>query len=403
MTDSLKDTLLLTIIHHIRNGKGHVLSYHQAVSGAARQQGIDHHAIISSDPEISDTAFGCDNIHHASHNLLELEREPMMTLVKSPAFYKLVPDTFRLAADLAAAFRQIGTANKRIFVFYESFNPFQLAALFIAYFQLGRPAGWTFLLLMRGSDKWGLEEHSLMSRGFHFGFWVLLKLNSYITRAGVRLLSDSETVARRLREYYREPVTVFPIPHTASTGDAGPKSSRDEEKVKLWWPGHPRPDKGASLINALISHDDPRLARFELAHARTDLLDARQAAIGTRELNPMLSRNAYIEQFEEADAILLPYSKSVYNEATSGVFVETIFHARVPFVTSETWMADELRRFNLEWAIFDGTVQDLIERLASVDFSDLPAEFGDMVKHYRIYHSVSSFGRHLETAMTQDV
>ena len=175
-----------------------------------------------------------------------------------------------------------------------------------------------------------------MSRGFHYGFWLLLKLNNYITRVGVRLLSDSETVARRLREYYHEPVIVFPIPHTASTSEAGPKSSRDEGKVKLWWPGHPRPDKGAALINALISHDDPRLAGFELAHARTDLLDTRQAAIGTRELDPMLSRNAYIEQFEEADAILLPYSKSVYNEATSGVFVETIFHARVPFVTSET-------------------------------------------------------------------
>lgn len=403
MTDTLKNTALLTIIHHIRNGKGHVLSYHQAVSGAARQKGIDHHAIISSDPEISDTAFGCDNIHHASHNLLELEREPMMTLVKSPAFYKLIPDTFRLAAELTTAFRQIGTAKKRIFVFYESFNPFQLAALFIAYFQLGRPAGWTFLLLMRGSDKWGLEEHRLMSRGFHYGFWVLLKLNSYITRVSVRLLSDSETVARRLREYYREPVTVFPIPHTASTGEASCKPPHNKEKIKLWWPGHPRPDKGASLINALISHDDPRLSEYELAHSKTDLLEARQATISIRELDPMLSRKAYIEQFEKADAVLLPYSKSVYNEATSGVFVETIFHARVPFVISETWMADELRRFNLEWAIFDGTVQDLVQRLASVDFSSLPAEFSDMVKHYRSYHSASSFGHHLEKVMTQDV
>lgn len=379
-----------------------MLPYHQAVSDAARLEGIEHHAIISSDPEISDTAFGCSNVHHALHNLLELEREPMMKLVKSPAFYKLIPDTFRLAAELVAAFKKAGTANKRVFVFYESFNPFQLAALFLAHYQIGRPGGWTFLLLMRGSDKWGLEEHSLMSRGFHYGFRLLLMLNTYITKAHIRLLSDSETVARRLREYYRESVIVFPIPHTSEICVSSTKPTRTGGKIKLWWPGHPRPDKGSSVINALIANDDPRLARFELAHARTGLLDAKQAAIGIKELDPILSRSTYLAQFEEADAILLPYSKSVYNEATSGVFVETIFHARVPFVTSETWMADELKRFNLEWAIFDGTVQDLIERLSSVEFSELPREFGDMVQHYRTYHSVGSFGRHLGRMMSQN-
>lgn len=389
---SSTNACLISIIHHLRGGKGHVLPYHISLSQVSQKLGLEHIFLLSNEDRRFFKSYSNNNKFLAPHRSLELEKEGMLRLVKSWRILYLMLDILKLSIHFRAAFSRINSTYSNKTVFYESFNPFQLLALFLSFIFFPNKKQWQVILLLRGSDKWGNGLYWLQSSGFHFCFKAILKFNSLFgVIPNVQLTSDSEKVAVRLREYYLSDVVVLPIPHTPEgvAETEGLKASI----TKLWWPGHPRLDKGSEVISDLIKLKNKKLQNYLLHYSSTDLVTAQPADIQVNELSPDLDANEYNELFSKMDVILLPYSKDVYNEATSGVFVECIFAQRPALVPRDTWMAYEYNKFGIPELVFDGTAENLASCLPHASAKSTLLKLRDMSHSYQEFHSVGGFSK----------
>ena len=389
---------LVSIIHHLRDGKGHVLPYHKSLAQVSEALKIEHVFILPDETSKFFVSVSKAISFFAPHRSLELERQDMMKLVLSWRFVFLFLDTMKLGLDLRKIFKSLDKSYIDKNVFFESFNPFQLAALFVSFFMFKNKKDWHIILLLRGSDKWGNGLYWLQSKGFHRAFKLLFYVNDIFKIVpNVVLTSDSEKAAIRLREYYRKTVTVLPIPHTPDVLPEPPKKTKAH--TQLWWPGHPRLDKGSEVISEFISRKDEYLAKFQLSLSKSDLVQTEAAHIQIEELSPNLDADEYSLLFSKMDVILLPYSKDVYNEATSGVFVECIFAERPALVPDETWMAYEYEKFGLPELIFDGSVDGMVESLRHAEMPSTLEKLRNMSKHYRDFHCVDGFAHEMRDVL----
>ncbi|MDD5348037.1 MAG: glycosyltransferase [Candidatus Omnitrophica bacterium] len=77
-----------------------------------------------------------------------------------------------------------------------------------------------------------------------------------------------------------------------------------------------------------------------------------------------LSLPDYYSLLLESDAIVLPYRDEVYRVVTSNIFVEAVIAGKIPFVSQNTWMADELSHYGLEKLAFRLDADDIIAVIA---------------------------------------
>jgi hypothetical protein len=103
-----------------------------------------------------------------------------------------------------------------------------------------------------------------------------------------------------------------------------------------------------------------------------------------------LAREVFDARFEITDIVLLPYDRDIYNESTSGIFVETVFSGAIPLVTDSTWMAFELEKHDLQDLIIDWAGDDVARN------AEIRNRLNRMSAHYRKFHSVKNFASVLD-------
>lgn len=208
------------------------------------------------------------------------------------------------------------------------------------------------------------------------------------------LLSDSELIARSLQKKWAVTVKVMPIPHGRC--QHAKKNGSSNEKIHCWWPGSPREAKGLKEIQRLFSLKDPHVALCEIiVHEQTPLSSTENSLVCKR-LNGNLSREEYERQLYQSDIILLPYDPIIYKESTSGIFVEAICAGKMVLVKEGSWLAHELRRFDLGALIVDWENPLFFSHLADLTKNiSLKEGLCKMQEDYRKYHSVESFANKL--------
>lgn len=221
-----------------------------------------------------------------------------------------------------------------------------------------------FVLLFRR----GLGHHTLKKGALKMALWLLRK------HPGVVFLTDSEIIAKQLG------CQLLPIPHTKWNDS---KKERGE-KIICYWPGIPRAAKGLKEIEALSSVVDTN--RFELVAARSSNL--KNATL----IPDHLDESAYFKRLGDADVILLPYDPQVYAEGTSGILTEAICLGKIPLVKEGSYLAYELRKFDLERLIINWDPDKVFEKVDEIIQSkEIQSKLEKMRSAYQAFHNQKNF------------
>ena len=153
----------------------------------------------------------------------------------------------------------------------------------------------------------------------------------------------------------------FPIPLTGRQPetprhDAPNASTGVAHRVRFGSLGGARDEKGIfDLIAAVIGLEEQGQAgglSFVIQCNTTDpAIDAAIEDLSRRNLcfvelfRAPLSSDQYKALLANADVVVLPYTRPVYEARSSGVFVEAAGAGKPMIVTADTWLSDELYRF----------------------------------------------------------
>jgi hypothetical protein len=260
--------------------------------------------------------------------------------------------------------------------FLESFTLTDLLALTFAFILKGKRR--TKIAVVIRSDL-----HQLKMRGvFHKFLFSLLR-----SKATLFLFTDSEIIQKAIPSY------LLPIPHTEPPSCFGIKGNS-----YLWWPGTPRLSKGLNEIQHLASQLTEE-HQIEVTLAETTPITFSTPHI--RKILHPLPRPDYLSELHRCTGVLLPYDPAIYRGGTSGIFVEAIIAGKMPFVKEGTWMAHELRKFNLPELILDWESSDLPIKIAQLLKSDqLLSKLSLMMENYRSFHSQDRFASILQETLS---
>ena len=99
-----------------------------------------------------------------------------------------------------------------------------------------------------------------------------------------------------------------------------------------------------------------------------------------------------------SDIILLPYHADAYKERTSGIFTECIIAGKIPLVTPHTWMAEELKNYQLDDLIIDWeNAQAVCDRIISLMANpSIHAQILMMQKDFKQFHNLENYARMMQ-------
>lgn len=196
------------------------------------------------------------------------------------------------------------------------------------------------LLRRRRSRVWVMLRSSEQSTNERITLKGLRLLGAYLKK-GMRFISDSTVVAQDLAMLGN--IALLPIPHTPNM--ESPTNFADR-KIRFWWAGAPRPAKGQRHVENLLmlTHGAESVV---LAMPDTGARAPSGSSLKTEFLSKYLTAEQYAARFAWSDVILLPYDPLIYRSGTSGIFIETVFAGKMPFVMSGTWMAAILEQHRL--------------------------------------------------------
>ena len=213
--------------------------------------------------------------------------------------------------------------------------------------------------------------------------WYPKNYRRYINKfKNLKLVTDSELLAKEQRLYFNKPITVLPIPHIHYREKRSP-----EGLLKAWWPGGVvRKEKGLLTIEKLSKEPHEDIELIVADNAKEHLGEQKGLVFVSKDL----ASKAYYELMASVDFCLLPYDQKQYAAATSGIFVEAISAGTLVFVSDNTWMAFELRRFGLDGLIIDWEMENLWPEL-KLRFLRYKDALKPMQEAYRSTHSPEGF------------
>jgi hypothetical protein len=205
-------------------------------------------------------------------------------------------------------------------------------------------------------------------------------------------LTDSVLLADYYEGWFGAKLPVLPVLYAQYR----PVRIERKETLICTWLGSPRSEKGANEIARLVKIPDPSAVKVEL-----DISGAAHFPRVTNNLNihlrkAFLNEDEYYQALYRSDIVLLPYDPQKYQRRTSGVFVEAIIAGKIPLVKDGSWLAYELKRFNLHelivnWddPLFFTNLFKLLEDQKMLVKSQI------MQQAYLEFHGESNFARSL--------
>lgn len=206
------------------------------------------------------------------------------------------------------------------------------------------------------------------------------------------LLSDSELLAEFYTDLFKQKVHVLPIPHTHFSN---PRLSK--ETLICAWLGPPREEKGLSNILKILKSEDPISKRFIMRIPENLKERVSHPHLDLRFSKKELTREEYVTSLEESDLVLLPYDPILYRRRTSGIFIEAIAAGKMPIVKEGSWLAVELKRFDLPELVVDWEQPLFFSHLLELYHNDsIKNRLEKMQKIYAQWHTLESFSQKVQ-------
>lgn len=270
--------------------------------------------------------------------------------------------------------------------------------------ELARCRGAKLLLLLRYPAAFYQGRRKFHSR-------LAFRALEQAFEAGVlRLATDSERLAREFSDVTWVPFEIYPIPHTtAFDPDPNTRATEPGAKIRVVSLGNARAEKGIiEILEAIrLLSMRPHIADVEFVlqvHQPDELcspaIDEFRCNLPNNVilLNDALDSAEYQALLCSASIVLVPYWRDVYLSRTSGVLLEALAAGKPAIVTDDTWMSDELARWDGSGvripsrspvALADGIIR-MIENISVYRERAYRAS-----KECRAYHSPSSLLQHL--------
>lgn len=350
-------------------GGGHNLGYARSVGMAVQKFGGRHCALVPSNTNQ-------DQI--PSHWLCELNcwskrtRGSRIKAIRS------------LVRSLVSGLGKIYSNKEETIIFVDCFTPLKLFAVGLAMLRLDRRS--LRVWVMYRYDYPFANGELIFYRLFNRVASVLLPRGNYLT------ITDSITLSEHLRTKFQRDFLVLPIPHTFEN-HARSECSKSGELL-CWWPGKPLESKGLSIIQKLADAIALTDCNIRIIFSSDANISMSQHNEKITRLPITLSQIEYEELMCSSDIILLPYDPLSYRYRTSGIFVEAISAGKLPLVSANTWMAEELARHGLNECIFDWSCLNPFERIRDMHGDRMVKnKIAKMRENYNSYHCIDSFSR----------
>lgn len=374
--------LFISIIPHLMGGEGHILPYHGAVRRSVQLLGWDYQAWVPKDggpnlEEISDWAKAIlqpEDLEAGGNLAQKLTR---------------IPQALQCGNVLAEALNDLlsHNENRPVILFLERFIHLQLLAI------------WWALRQLPSNHRQKLHFWILYRRDVHLDqtrpiyLWLQRRLQKLLPLCQCKLLTDSEPLGRSLENYFHQPFTVMPIPHT-DFAEVVPLSIQ-ADVILCWWPGSPREEKGWSVIRNLVSCPLDNSVKIQVIAAKASRLKSHGQQIKVHLIGDRLDREEYADWLNRVQIILLPYEPVAYAERTSGIFTEAIIAERIPLVSAGTWMAKELIKYGLEELVMDWqrptkVWQEIFKKLPDPIIREKLTAMGMAYRHYHCLENYAS-------------
>ncbi|MDZ8260890.1 hypothetical protein [Nostoc sp. ChiQUE01b] len=376
--------ILISIIPNLMEGEGHIIPYHASVTKAANLLAWKHVVAVASESKIADLPTNWQAC--LSSENLELTMNPIIRIFKYNDIYKL---GFSIAKYLK---KEILPNSKHNIIFIERFIHVQLLGLLIALCIIPKENLSVWLLYRR-------DTHKDKTRSI---YKLLNKLIKGILESGkFHVLTDSESLSKSLSNYFNEPVTVMPIPHTDFIDvETIPELTNE---VICWWPGAPRTEKGWNIIKSLMVCVSEEAKKICVVAAESSELSPLFNGVKVELIPHRLSKSDYLKWLKTSNIILLPYDADAYSERTSGIFTECIMAGKIPVVTKGTWMARELAKYGMEELIIEWSQPDLIvSKIINLSKSlTVKNKIKEIQKAYQNFHTVESYAHQMQILFEQ--
>jgi len=356
---------IYSIIPSLKNIEGHSYEYNVAFTKAANINGWKYIKIIPKncllynlDSDWEKSIFGMDT------------KNKLKNLKNFVSFFKI--------------FKKIKKTKNSI-LFVEDFTVVILFLFLICIF-LVRPKMQLWLLFR-------FEHDVMIKKGKPYAY-ILYFIEKILGKENIKYLTDSELVAKKNGGFFKKDFKVLPIPHTNSIISS---IIEKKEHYSFWWPGGlTRKEKGLFRIQRLANllKDTNNKVILEVAKSAQNTIKINK---NIRFLPNDLSREDYNNKMLNSDLILLPYIEKNYGYRTSGIFVEAIVAGIIPAVSKDTWMANELKKYDLEDLIIDWEGEDLLKNLLKLcDSSKIKEKILEMRRKYLDIHNVDNFAKKLK-------
>jgi hypothetical protein len=346
----------------LKDEVGHAFSYNVAVEKAVTLNGWQYKTLIPKNCSIT-------NLPNTWIRKLN------STDWKKNSFLKKIWTTLSNFKTIFSFLKDINKTNSILFI--EHFSLVDLLLLTICVFLL-KPSFQIWILQRYASSQ--LKAHGKI----HMLLYKIIKTRT--KNKTFKLLTDSEILQKNISETFNMPTYLVPIPH----GEIINHNLKDQnnKNILCWWPGGSiRPEKGSHIIKQFIKliQKRPNITLIVAENFKTALSEEHNIILIPRNL----SRENYENWMQKATFILLPYDPKVYHSGTSGIFVEAINAGAIPLCTDNTWMAYELKKFNLQELLFDWTNISALESLKND--KKMLEKLSLMRHYYQKFHNVKTF------------
>ena len=343
--------VVYSLAHHLKNQAGHQYSYHLCVQKALESQGIRCHVLI--------------------------DRHAKIPYLPEKWSYFFRPSNRWFGHNFRSLLKK-SRVQQRIF-FLECFSLLELFHFFAAFCLYGKKDDQLYLLLRRDLAQLKLQGV--------FHLYCLRALQKKL-RVQLKLFTDSALLKEEFEKHLQQPIQHLPIPHVDE--ELCKNSITERSVLRCYWPGSPKRTKGWDTMRAILRFAPLKDHPVELTVSSQAHLFSTVHTI--REIAPILSHESYWEELGRCCLVLLPYDPITYRSSTSGIFIESICAGKMPIVKDGSWLAHELRRFDLENLIVDWEDPFFWTRLSFLAQDTIVRQkLQTMQSSYRSFHTLSHF------------
>lgn len=365
----------ISLIPRLNGVDGHVFMYNKHVRSFAIRR-FKYSALIAKNNTIP-------------KKLLPKEWEPVLKRVdySSRNTAKLIILEILSLATLFSEIRKNIKKQDTIF-FIESYTVWQLLTISLCFFITQTKNKSYFINIVRyGKSYLGYQYFFFKISQFLFKKKLGINYIEYSDSLGV--ISESLL----LQQNKNECDYLIPIPHTFTLKKI--KKRKNEKNIpNVWFPGQLRKDKGIVFCEKILNFAFRSDLNFNLTISN-ELVSNNFIHKNIHLIPKVLTQKNYENLFELNDFILLPYTGNSYKLSTSGIFVESIFSRKIPLVQESTWMALELKRYNLEELVFDFNnieIDQFSNNLKHLMFNKaIIPKIKKMSDDYKKFHNYKSF------------